>query len=87
MDGTGWPDRVRADPSEPTGRLEQLSPESDPEDRGPIRIRHPAGLLEVTRRLPEGPWDPTKIPRIQILMSLDAFLVGMGGVIFTQVEG
>ena len=30
---------------------------------------------KMTRRLPEGPWDPTKIPRIQILMSQDGFLV------------
>ena len=41
----------------------------------------------MTRRLPEGPWDPTKIPRIQILMSQGDFLVGVGGVAFTQVEG
>jgi hypothetical protein len=37
----------------------------------------PAGLSEMTRRLPEGPRDPTKIPRIQILMSLAVFLVAM----------
>jgi hypothetical protein len=40
----------------------------------------------MTRRLPEGPWDPTKIPRIQILMSQDVFLVGVGDVAFPQVE-
>jgi hypothetical protein len=40
----------------------------------------------VTRRLPEGPWDPTKIPRIQILMSRDVFLVRVGGPPFPQVE-
>jgi len=36
------------------------------------------GLQKMTRRLPEGRWDPTKIPRIQILMSQDIFLVGVG---------
>ena len=40
----------------------------------------------MTRRLPEGPWDPTKIPRIQILMSQDVLLVGVGGVSFPLVE-
>jgi hypothetical protein len=41
----------------------------------------------VTRRLPEGPWDPKKIPRIQILMSRDVFLVRVGGPPFPQLEG
>src|ERR1700722_12653173 len=41
----------------------------------------------MTRRLPEGPWDPTKIPRFLILMSQDDFLVGVGSLIFPQVEG
>jgi hypothetical protein len=40
----------------------------------------------MTRRVPEGPWDPTKIPRIQILMSQDVCLVGVGVVPFPQVE-
>ena len=40
----------------------------------------------MTRRLPEGPWDPTKIPRIQILMSRVVFLVGVGGATSSQVE-
>jgi hypothetical protein len=47
----------------------------------------PGVSLEMTRRLPEGPWDPTKIPRIQILMSQVVFLVGMGGLPSPQVEG
>ena len=42
---------------------------------------------KMTRRLPEGPWDPTKIPRIQISMSQKVFLVAVGGVSFPQVEG
>ena len=40
----------------------------------------------MTRRVPEGPWDPSKIPRIQILMSQDVCLVGVGVVPFPQVE-
>jgi hypothetical protein len=40
----------------------------------------------MTRRLPEGPWDPTKIPRTQIFMSQGAFLVARDGVPFSQVE-
>ena len=40
----------------------------------------------MTRRVPEGPWDPTKIPRIQILMSWVVFLVETGGIPFPQVE-
>ena len=41
----------------------------------------------MTRRLPEGPWDPTKIPRIQILMSKGVFLVRVCGVALAQIEG
>jgi hypothetical protein len=51
-----------------------------------MRIRRHVGLKRMTRRLPEGPWDPTKIPRIQILMSRVVFLVGADGVPFPQVE-
>jgi hypothetical protein len=36
-------------------------------------------LRRMTRRLPEGPWDLTKIPRIPFWMSQDVFLVGVGG--------
>ena len=35
---------------------------------------------------PEGRWDPTKIPRIQVLMSPCVLLVGVGGVFVPQVE-
>jgi hypothetical protein len=40
----------------------------------------------MTRRLPEGPLDPTKIPRIPILVSQDVFLVSMGGVSLPLLE-
>ena len=46
----------------------------------------PWASRKMTRRLPEGPWDPTKIPRIQILMSPDVFLVGANGDPSPQVE-
>ena len=45
-----------------------------------VRIRPSVGPEKMTRGLPEGPWDPTKIPRIQNLMSGVEFLLGMGGV-------
>src|ERR1700722_17365260 len=58
--------------------------DSEPEDRG---VRGPSmEPWKMTRRLPEGPWDPTKIPRIHILMSRVVFLVGTGGIPFPQVE-
>jgi hypothetical protein len=41
---------------------------------------------KVTRRLPEGPWDPTKIPRIQISMSGAPSLLGVGGVALAQLK-
>ena len=44
------------------------------------------GTWRMTRRLPEGPWDPSKVPRIQILMSQDVFLVGASVVLSPQVE-
>src|ERR1700722_13910119 len=58
--------------------------DSELDDRG---VRGPSmEPWKMTRRLPEGPWDPTKIPRIQILMSRVVFLVGTGGIPFPQVE-
>jgi len=41
---------------------------------------------KMTRRLPEGRWDPTKIRRIQNLMSEVGSLVCVGGVQLSQVE-
>ena len=60
--------------------------QADNSKRSSGRGGPPAELSRTTRRLPEGPWDPTKIPRIQILMSQDVCLVGVGVVPFPQVE-
>ena len=52
----------------PASRLEAVSnsgPDPDESLRGSLH----RALGGVTRRLPEGPWDPTKIPRIQNLLS------------------
>jgi len=44
------------------------------------------GLKGMTRDLPEGPWDPTKIPRIQNSLSEVASLLSVGCVAFPQLE-
>ena len=44
------------------------------------------GLKGMTRDLPEGPWDPTKIPRIQNSLSQVASLLSVGWVAFLQLE-
>jgi hypothetical protein len=41
----------------------------------------------VTRGLPDGWWDPTKITRIQNSMSQAAFLLSVDGVALSQVDG
>jgi hypothetical protein len=41
---------------------------------------------EMTRRLPEGRWNPTKIPRIQNFMSETRSLLSVGGVASPQLD-
>ena len=69
-------------PTLPESRLSRAAPRSLSEPNARLR-----GSKEVTRGLHEGPWDPTKIPRIQILMSQDIFLAEAGGEPCPQVEG
>jgi len=40
----------------------------------------------MTRGLPEGLWDPTKIPRIRNFVSHAGSLVDVGGVLFFLVD-
>jgi hypothetical protein len=41
----------------------------------------------MARGLPEAPWDPTKIPRIQIFMSEAGSQVDVSGVPSSQLNG
>ncbi len=50
------------------------------------RMRDCEARKKVTRGLLEGPWDPTKIPPIQVSTSEAASLLGVGDVAFTQLK-
>jgi hypothetical protein len=40
----------------------------------------------MTRRLPEGPWDPMKIPRIQNSVARVAFLLTVDDAVLPQLD-
>ena len=50
------------------------------------QCQSPLASQKMTRRLPEGSWDPTKIPRFQNLMSEARSQVGVGGIQSSQVK-
>jgi len=43
-------------------------------------------VAAITRRVPEGLWDPTKIPGIQDSLSVGGFLFSVGGVALSQID-
>ena len=50
------------------------------------RLRRSAGLPRIRQTIAQGPWDPTKIPRIRIWLPHASSLVDLGGVPLDQLD-